>query len=288
MENIENLNIAETLTRELKNPVALLVAAGHRAHVVYSPDGWMSQTHNLEQFGDHPYRMKGQVTVAEVDSFIDYSKRYGSLAMCNIYLDVDYEQNKVHAVAIFNDHGDADGTPGWRDHRCKFIPRFSKEWKTWTSKSGAQQAMSQFDFAHFLENNIGDIASPEGRNLPTGSDVLTFVSKLEETRKVKFGSAVNLQNGTVQFEFIEDGDSNTKGKLEMFKRFAIGVRPFFGGSPYQVDAALRYRIDRNTGEIKFWYELQRPDRVLEDAAKEVIDAIRTKTGFPVIFGTPDA
>lgn len=288
MENIEKTNIAETIARELKAPIKLLSAQDERAHVVVLPEGWVSQTHDLEKFGDAPNRKKGQVTVAEVDSFIEFSKRYGSLSNCNIYLDVDYEQNKVHAVSIFNDHADGQGEAGWRDHRCKFIPRFSKEWKTWTGNSGQGNAMSQFDFAHFLENNIGDIASPAGSNLPSGSDVLTFVSKLEETRKVKFGSGVNLQNGMVQFEFIEEGDGNTKGKLEMFKRFSIGVRPFFGGSAYQVEAALRYRIDRNTGEIKFWYELQRPDRVLEDAAKEIIDSIRTKTGFPVIFGTPDA
>jgi uncharacterized protein YfdQ (DUF2303 family) len=284
----EQLNIAETLANEMKSPEILLqMGTKNHINVVAHPDNWNIQTLDLEKNLDNPFRKRGSITVAEVDSFIDYSKRYGSLAACNIYLDVNYEQSKIHATSIFNDHADGDGLPGWRDHRCKFVPRFSKEWNTWTGKSGESYAMGQFDFAHFLENNIGDIASPAGSNLPSGSDVLTFVSKLEETRKVKFGSAVNLQNGTVQFEFIEDGDNATKGKLEMFKRFAIGIRPFFNGSAYQIEAALRYRIDRNTGEIKFWYELQRPDRVLEDASQEVIEAIRTKTGFPVIFGTPD-
>lgn len=40
---------------------------------------------------------------------------------------------------------------------------------------------------------------------------LLFVAAMQETRKVKYGSAVNLQNGMVQIEFIEDGDSGTKG-----------------------------------------------------------------------------
>lgn len=281
-------NIAETLANEMKSPEILLqMGAKNHLNVVAAPDNWKLQTLDLEKHLDTPLRKTGTVTVAAVDSFIDYSKRYGSLAACNIYLDVNYELSKVQATAIFNDHGDGDALPGWRDHRCKFIPRFSKEWNTWTGKHGMANAMGQFDFAHFLENNIGDIASPAGSSLPSGSDVLTFVSKLEETRKVKYGSGINLQNGMVQLEFVEEGDSATKGKLEMFKRFAIGIRPFFNGSAYQIEAALRYRIDRNSGEIKFWYELQRPDRILEDASQEVIDAIRTKTGFPVIFGTPD-
>lgn len=282
-------NIAETLANEMKEPVILL-QMGDKNHlnIVAHPKNWDVTTLDLEKHLEAPFRKKGQITIADVDSYIEYSKRYGSLSNCNIYLDVNYEQFKVRATSIFNDHADGDGLPGWRDHRAIFIPRFSKEWNTWIGKTGSANAMSQFDFANFLENNIGDIASPTGSNLPSGSDVLTFVSKLEETRKVKFGSAVNLQNGTVQFEFIEDGDNATKGKLEMFKRFAIGIRPLFQGTAYQIEANLRYRIDRNTGEIKFWYELQRPDRVLEDASNEVIEAIRTKTGFPVIFGTPDA
>lgn len=284
----QQLNIAETLAAEMKSP-DILLQMGEKNHinVIAAPDNWNLQTLDLEKHLENPFRKRGQITVAEVDSFIDFSKRYGSLASCNIYLDVNYEQSKVQATAIFNDHADGEGQPGWRDHRCKFIPRFSKEWNTWIGKSGAQQAMGQVEFAHFLENNIGDIASPAGSSLPSGSDVLTFVSQLEETRKVKYGSAVNLQNGMMAIQFIEEGDEATKGRLEVFKRFAIGIRPFFNGSAYQIEAALRYRIDRNTGEIKFWYELQRPDRVLEDASKEVIEAIRTRTGFPVIFGTPD-
>ena len=73
----------------------------------------------------------------------------------------------------------------------------------------------------------------------------------------------------------------------MFREFALGLRPFDGGDAYQVKAFLRYRIDRNTGQIVFWFELQRPDRVLEDASKAMVDKIKTSTGLPVIFGTPE-
>lgn len=211
------------------------------------------------------------------------SKGQGSLSNCNIYLDVDYAAQKVKATAVFNDHG--EDAAGWQDHRAVFTPRFSEEWKRWNANN--KQPQDQIKLAHFLEENIGDIVAPEGSKLPSGADVLTFVSRLEETRKVKYGSGVNLQNGMVQLEFVEDGDSATKGKLDLFREFAIGVRPFFNGDAYQVRAFLRYRIDRNTGGITFWYELQRPDRVLEDACKATIESIRAKTGMPVIFGALD-
>ena len=231
-----------------------------------------------------PTRKTGNIKTHNTDSFIDVAKRFGSLATCNIYLDVDYAAQRVQATAVFNDHADGDGDAGWRDHRATFAPRQTEEWKRWTGKD--RQVMEQVKLAHFLEENIGDIASADG--MPSGSDVLTFVSHLEETRKVKYGSAVNLQNGMVQIEFVEDsGDKTTTGKLEMFREFALGLRPFDGGDAYQVKAFLRYRIDRNTGQIVFWFELQRPDRVLEDASKAMVDKIKTSTGLPVIFGTPE-
>ena len=229
-----------------------------------------------------PLRKKGEIHIHDVDSFIAVTKKQGSLTNTNIYLDVDYAKNKVKATAVFNDHADGEAA-GWRDYRAEFNPRITEEWTRWNGSH--KKPLSQVEFAQFLETNLSDIASPTGSGLPTSSDVLTFVTNLTEIRNVKYGSGVNLQNGMVQLQFVEEGDSATKGNLEIFKEFAIGVCPFFGGSAYQVKAFLRYRIDRNSGQIVFWYELQRADKTIEDAAKEVIEKIKTETGLPVIFGS---
>ncbi|WP_162299556.1 DUF2303 family protein [Pseudomethylobacillus aquaticus] len=226
-----------------------------------------------------PLRKSGTVHVHDADSFIMMAKRHGSLADAVIYVDVDYTNNKVQATAVYNDHGDQ---AGWRDHTTVFMPRQTEEWRRWNKNN--KKTMSQVEFANYLEQNIQDIHG--GDDLPTGSDVLTFVSSLQETRKVKYGSAINLQNGTVQIEFIEDGEKAQKGKLELFREFAVGAAPFFGGTPFKVRAFLRYRIDRNTGEIVFWYELQRADKVLEEACKEMIERIKGESGLPVVYGTP--
>lgn len=280
--NINHPAEAEAIAKLAAKPFVELVQ-GVPFLLAPSGDGaWEATAH--DNLLPAPLRQRGTVTIHEADSFIDYTKRYGSLANCNLYLNVDYAAQQIKAVAIFNDHAET-GTAGWRDHRAVFSPRFSEEWKRWNANN--KKPMEQIALAHFLEENISDITAPEGTRLPTGADVLTFVSRLEEVRKVKYGSGVNLQNGMVQLEFIEDGDDATRGKLDLFREFAIGVRPFFGGTGYEVRAFLRYRIDRNSGGITFWYELQRPDRVLEDATKALIEAIRGKTGFPVIFGDPD-
>lgn len=262
------------LVEDIEGVPYLLLPSGHGA--------WESQ--NLHGLLLVPTRKKGTTQVHEIDSFISVVEYYktGNDDQL-IYLDVDYAASHVVATAVFNDHGTTDA--GWRDHRAVFEPRTSVEWQRWTAKD--RQKMEQVELAHFFEENIGDITTAEsGSKTPSGSDVLAFVSQLEETRKVKYGSGVNLQNGMVQLQFIEEGEEGVRGKLDLFREFTIGLRPFRGGDAYQVRAFLRYRIDRNTGDINFSYELQRPDRVLEDATKTIIQKIVEETGVTVIYGTP--
>ena len=40
------------------------------------------------------------------------------------------------------------------------------------------------------------------------------------------------------------------------------------------------------GVLKFWYELIRPEKVLEAATKTLIQNIKDKTGNPFFFGDP--
>lgn len=278
-----------TVTRLAEAEAVAKLAAQPRVETIdgvphiFLPNGW---THADWSLGlPRPTRKRGRITLHDLESFIDVVRRQGSLTHSNIYLDLDFSRLKIVATAVFNDHDDGDGLAGWRDHRAVFSPRFSEEWTRWTELD--KKAMEQNKLAHFLEANICDIVSPPGSSLPTGADVLQFVSRLEETRKVKYGSVVNLQNGMVQLEFIEDGEAGTRGRLELFREFALGIRPFFGGDAYQIKAFLRYRIDRNSGSINFWYELQRPDRVLEDACKAIVETIRAQAGMPVVFGSAD-
>ena len=283
MESTAPQSEARTIAELAQKPFVDTIEGVPHIFLPRQEGGWSGDAQ--PQLRAFPTRKTGTLFAHDVDSFISLIKRHGSLATSNIYLDVDYAKNKVRAVAIFNDHEDSAGNPGWRDFRAVFEPRFGEEWKRWTASH--KQPMEQIKFAHFLEENVGDITQPTDSKLPTGADVLTFVSSLSETRKVKYGSGINLQNGMVQIEFIEEGDNGTKGKLDVFREFAIGVRPFFNGDAYQVRAFLRYRIDRNTGQIAFWYELQRHDRALEDASRAVIQRIQAESGATIIFGTPE-
>jgi len=99
-------------------------------------------------------------------------------------------------------------------------------------------------------------------------------------------SRINLQNGGVQFEFVEDENKDTRTTMKVFERFTIGV-PVFDGSAnaYPIEARLKYR--EKDGKVNFWFELIRPDRVFKTAVMEELAAIKTSTGFPVISGKPE-
>jgi uncharacterized protein YfdQ (DUF2303 family) len=240
------------------------------------PDGYNLES--LERFFPAPKRKTGHVTLNDMESFVSYSKRHGSLASCVIYGAADFELQTASLVAILNDHAEDD--PAWRDHKATYIPIQTVEWKRW-KKSNAQ-AMTQEGFAQFLEENLGDIAATE--DMPTGTDILNMALEFEATSDKRFKSRLNLQGGGVNLLFVDQDNPDTEQRMKFYERFSLGLRVFLNGQPYRLDARLKYR--QNNGKLQFWYELIRPDRVFQDAVQTEFNAIKEKTGFPLLFGSP--
>lgn len=236
---------------------------------------------DIEKLLPFPTRKRAEVTVTSTDSFIAYSKKHGSLDECVIYAEIDATASRCVLCALMNDHG-ADGAK-WRDHRCTFAPALAVEWKRWISKDGSKNAMTQADFATWLEDNQGDVRSVNGS--PTGADILAMAQAFEVHADKKVKSHINLQNGGVRFEFIEDETKDTRTSMEVFRRFTLAL-PVFDGSTeaYPVEARLKYRD--NSGKVTFWYELIRPDRAFKTAVQSALDQIKAETGFMLLQGTP--
>lgn len=269
-----NQNIAETVAREARKPFSLTDKGAYIA----LPDGWKLE--DTEKNDPQPHRKKGKVKLDDTESFIAYTKRHGSLTESTVWCQANYTEGKVSFTAIINDHGETEADAAWRDHVATFSPVFSEEWKRWFGKNGA--TFSQFEFARFIEENIKDIATQEGS--PTGAMMLEMALAFESTQDSRFKSAIRLQNGGVQMQFTEDDDAQTIQKMQIFERFTVGIPVFWNGGSYAVDARLRYRT--RDGKLTFWFELIRPDRVLEDASKSVIDRIKNETGRPLFMGNP--
>lgn len=236
---------------------------------------------SLEHLLPTPTRKRGNVSLLDAASLIAYTKDQGSLAHCRLYADVDYEQSKCKLVAIIDDHGSAPEEAQWREHRATFGPKLSLEWTRWTDGSG--KAMKQADFATFMEDNLGDIASVNGS--PTGAQMLEMALAFEATSEKRFKRRIDLQAGGVHLEYVDKADDATSAKMRMFERFAIGIPVFQGSaSAYPVEARLKFR--QVSDSLQFWYELIRPDRIFRLAVDDDLKAIKEATGFQLFYGSP--
>jgi len=241
------------------------------------PEGY--KIADMEKFMFNPTRKRGTVSVGDSRSFCDYLVRHGHEPETVIYADVDAEESRLNMTAVINDHTRNMPVAGWQDHRCVFQPKQAVEWKRWLTKNGVP--MNQSDFATFLEDNLGDIASVEG--MPTGAQMLTMALQFEANSDKRLRSKVNLQSGGVRFEFVDDETKETRTSMEVFQRFTIGVPVFQGSkSAYPIVARLKYR--EKDGKVNFWFELIRPDLVFKTAADEETSLIAAATGFLIVNG----
>lgn len=116
--------------------------------------------------------------------------------------------------------------------------------------------------------------------------MLEMALTFEANQDMRFKSAIRLQSGGVQMQFVQDDDAQTLQKMQVFDRFSLGFPVFWNGDAYRIDARLRYRV--RDGKLTFWFELIRQDKVLESATQTLISQIREKTGNPFFFGDPFA
>lgn len=232
------------------------------------PEGY--KLHGLETFGANPWRKKGDVELHDAESFTRYFNRHANEGS-QIYA----TKNPPRFIGVLNDH--TNSMPDWKDFRAVYSCPLSHEWKVWAANDG--KAMSQVDFAVFIEKNLLDIVHPDS------SYILEVSRTLEAKKKVSFASGVRLTNGEHQLIYEEEIQGTTsKGKLDIPEGFVLGVAVLEGGEPYRIEANLRYRIKEAT--LVMWYELVRPHKILEDAVNQVFKDIENATARQIFTGTP--
>lgn len=284
---------------EPKNDVAALIAAGielgqarknpnpHGGHYTLVPTSHGGA--NLIFLPDpaFPPRRTGTVVTNDTDSFISAVNRYMDKSQVVVYGQLE----NAMFTAVLNDHLPEDGIQrhaaqtgaGWRDHRVTFSPAHSEEWIDWTGKNG--KAMSQEEFAYFIERNLPDFKSP------TGSAMFQMALTFKVNRKMNYRSAINLADGTTQLEYADvnaaDGSAGAPKQSRFVEKFTIAI-PVWAGldqTNYQVEAHLRYRV--NNGVLQIVYELVRETKVIESAFEDMLAKIRKGVkDVPIIFGAP--
>ncbi len=282
MDIQDTRNIAETLADVLPKAAVLAdVTTGvpglFISHIAVPKSSDFKEVRvDLEALLPNPRKTRATATFSDTASFLEYVKRHatdGSVTWCNF----NPQTFALDFTAVFDEH--IQGTAGWRAHRATFSPEMSAEWKAWKGKDKA--SFAQIAFAEWIQEHDDDIATANG--LPTSLQMLEMSTNfvLNEERVLK--SAVRLQSGGARLTYIADPDAGTTEEMKVFERFALGIPVFHGGAAWSIGARLKYRS--NAGKVAFHYELIRPDRVHEGAAKELIQQIKEGLGnVPLLMG----
>ena len=242
------------------------------------PPGWLYKEYNQKDLFDKPLRKSGLLDMSDADSFISYVNRHAIPNHTSIYCNSNYQTANLSITAIINDHGSGCDEQQWKDHVVIYKPKISEEWSRWAGKD--RQHQTQIDLAMFIEENLQDIPSAEG--YPTGQQLLEMATSFQANQDMRFKSAIRLQSGGVNMNFIQDDDQQTLTQMKLFEKIAIGIPVFWNGDAYQVTARLRYRVKE--GKLSFWYELIRKDKVFEDASNNLINKLKIAINVPFYFG----
>lgn len=244
---------------------------GH--HHVILPPGYSKHdlTDAIEKAATHPNRKRGELKLTSVESLIRYAVDQAETTRGYIYADAD---TRV-IVAVFNDQKDVL-MPGWRDHRATFKAEYTPEFDNWLRHN--RQQKTQTEFAEFIEDNFADLQGVDATIL------LNVATTIQAATGISFSSAKRLQDGQVQLAYSEtiDAKAGADGALTIPKTFTLGLRIFKNGSGYKLTARLKYRIA--SGAVKFWYELDRPERAVEDAFNGYVAEVAEKSGYTVLMG----
>lgn len=250
------------------------VREGHQ-YVLVVPEG--ADLREVDLTGpdsvDRPNRPRGKVSVHSAASLVDFLKKHGHPKS-----EVWADRIRHRVVAVINANEGAGEPPGWGDHIAVFEVQLTDAWNAWTKHDG--QFLSQSEFAEHIEDNLLDIAKPEG------AQMLEIAQSISATVGVKFESSKRLSDGERQFEYREtvDAAAGKAGRLEIPSHIELGLRPFEGAPAYKVKARFRYRI--NGGHLLLAYALERPTDVINEAFDAVVAEIQKAVDQPVFFGAP--
>lgn len=278
--DFEDITPTAEIVRDLAQQAIAIRQEGRKpdtAAILVVPHGFqhIDLTDTLEKALLHPTRMRGTVQLSSIDSLVQMCKDMDAGEAAYLYADVDARK----ITAVFNDVRDRQ--PGWRDHCAIFTAELTPEAKRWMSKNGAQNAFGQEAFAEFIEDNIADIAGAEGDKL------LRVATTIQATTGIAFSSAKRLHDGQTQLTYTEniDAKAGADGSLEVPKEFTLGLR-LFKGDPagYAIKARLKFRL--HGGQVKFFYELDRIERAIEDAFNAYVEKASGETGYIVLHGKP--
>jgi uncharacterized protein YfdQ (DUF2303 family) len=272
-------------------------AEGHR-DVMAVPKGFHLQSVKpfLDEYLLTPERIRGTSAHTTLGSWLKHYAAFkdeGTAVFANGLM----SDPKITAVYNYNLASD---NPRFGDHRAVFNCTLSDEWNAWSRHGGS--ALSQHEFAAFIEDNIGDIqgkpdltdeanavlkdvSSMLGYAYAGQADMLQLSRGIEINESAKAKTGANLRSGERTLEYITEHKDGNGEKLAVPGLFLIAIPVFKDGVIYRLPVRLRYRL--KDGTVLWSYDIYRDDKAFKDAYDEICAQIATQTGAAVFVGQPE-
>lgn len=254
-----------------------------------NPQGAIDLAKFAETFRKFPARRKGTAKVLTLQSFIDLTNRQKT-ADSVIFAATSWPELSI--TSIVNYHAlAADGQPNFGDHRIHYPFPVTDEFTEWMDND--DEAMTQHDFAVFVEERIAEIATASDQEgaqyaslfqttFATPADMMMLSRGLELNVASAIKGQHTLQTGEREIMFQE---SHT-AKVTVPGLFMVSVPAFLDSDPVRLPARLRYRVTPNG--IVWFYQLYRWKELLRERVVADLNTATEATTLHAYEGTPEA
>ena len=232
-----------------------------------------------------PWYVDGTVELFSAESLVKYFNKFKTPHSV-IFAD-PVEQSLTAIIDYHKAPGSAGGGDGERvpaspeadrtKHRARLSVKYSDQWLRWRAIDG--KTLSQMEFAEFIEENYMEVVAP------AHADLLECVTTLSAKNDVTFSSGVKLQNGEIQFQYVEKIDGKGRGGLTVPSEIVLRLPLHLEGPVQEVRCLLRYRII-NQGQLTFIVKIVRREIIEREAFIAVVRDVTEKTAVAPYIGAP--
>jgi uncharacterized protein YfdQ (DUF2303 family) len=303
--------------QEIQKPQVLMIEGndGRTAPVVLVPNGQgqgmviHSGVKYLDEFAppSAPEFTKGTAKIEALSSFIEHVNRFKREAESAIFI----RRSPPQIEAVYDYH--RNDSPAWAQHRAEFSFAPTRQWIAWRSMDGV--ALSQAQFAEFLESHSADIYDPSTLSgsakeaiqeaetaVDTGcvhpAAIRALARGLEYHKSCTSSEVRNLRTGETKVHFEEKMTNKEGESLDIPGLFAIAVEMFDARVPgedgtdkatrYVIPVRLRVRPAKSSEDGLLWMMLlHNVDRCVDLALSESAARVKKDTGLPVFWGSPE-
>lgn len=237
---------------------------------------------------------RGIATVHTLASFVELVNRHKDEGSA-IFATTAWPKPKLTAVI---DYHTADHDARHCAHRVAYDFPLTVEFKAWVDGSG--KAMSQVDFAEFLEEHAAELAAPTDgerseyepkfkERFATPAELLDLSRSLEVFVGATVKQGVRLQSGERQVEFITEHTLKSGEKIDIPGIFMVSVAPFLSGDaePQRIRLPARIRYRLKDGALTWFYQLYRWEFWLRERVQQDLAEAAKSTNLPAYEGAPE-